>query len=90
MVLTTKVLVWPKTVRLGIKSVLGALALPESPSSTLSHLRLGSVTFWSYSIIVVCLNRRGTGNYTNSQIAHGCYTQKIKLRIRKLLLPIKR
>ena len=90
MVLTTKVLVLSKTFRLAMKSVLRASALLETPSSNLLHFRLGSVTFWSYSITVVGLNRRGTRNYGNFQTAHGCYTQKIKLKIRELLLRIGR
>ena len=90
MALTIKVLVLPKTIRMAIKSVLRASALLDSPSSTLSHFRLGSMTLWSYSVTLPCLNRRSSRNYRNFQIPHGCYTQKIKLKIRKLLLPIGR
>ena len=84
MVLTIRVLVVPKTVTLAAKSVPRASVLLESPSSTLSQFRLGSVTFWSYSITIVGLKRGGTRNDKNSQIAHGCYTQKITLKIKKL------
>ena len=70
MVSTTKAQVRLKTVGYGIKSILGASALLESPSSTLLHFRLASMTLWSYSITVVGLNRRGTRNQKNSVAAN--------------------